>query len=192
MIKILDKFLPKSLQDDIESKMLDTQFGWYYFSETADKHLSHTDNNVMDSYQFTHTIYFFDTGVNSDYYMLIKKILNHVEKVEDIKVKKLFRIKANFTVPNINFKLNNYTRIHKDYGVYNDENNKNVYSFLYYVNDSDGDTRFFDDKLKLINSYKPKKGTGVLFKSSTLHSGSCPVNHDKRLVVNFIFEVDND
>jgi len=171
MIKVLNNFLPKALQDDIESKMLDTAFGWYYSPETADEDFSHTDNNVMDSYQFTHTVYFYDTGVNSDYYILIKKIL---------------RIKANFTVPNINFKLNNYTRIHKD------EHEKNDYTFLYYVNDSDGDTRFFDDKFKLINSIKPKKGTGALFKSKTLHSGSCPINHDKRLVINFVFEVEND
>ncbi len=186
MIKVLNNFLPKALQDDIESKMLDTAFGWYYSPETADEDFSHTDNNVMDSYQFTHTVYFYDTGVNSDYYILIKKILNHVEKIEDIKVKKILRIKANFTVPNINFKLNNYTRIHKD------EHEKNDYTFLYYVNDSDGDTRFFDDKFKLINSIKPKKGTGALFKSKTLHSGSCPINHDKRLVINFVFEAEND
>lgn len=186
MIKILNNFLPKSLQDDIESKLLGTDFGWYYFPETADKNLSHTDNNVLDCYQFTHTVYFYDIGVNSDYYMLIKKILNHVEKNEDIKVKKILRIKANFTVPNINFKSNNYTRIHKD------EHKKNIYSFLYYVNDSDGDTRFFDDKFKLINSSKPKKGTGALFKSKTFHAGSCPTNHDKRVVINFVFEVEND
>ena len=186
MIKILNNFLPKSLQDDIESKLLGTDFGWYYFPETADKNLSHTDNNVLDCYQFTHTVYFYNIGVNSDYYMLIKKILNHVEKNEDIKVKKILRIKANFTVPNINFKSNNYTRIHKD------EHKENIYSFLYYVNDSDGDTRFFNDKFKLINSSKPKKGTGALFKSTTFHAGSCPTNHDKRVVINFVFEVEND
>ena len=60
-------------------------------------------------------------------------------------------------------------------------------TFLYYVNDSDGDTIFFNKNKKEIKRVKPKKGTGVLFKSNTLHAGSNPINSDKRMVINYIF-----
>ena len=186
MIKTLNNFLPKDLQDEIESTMLSMDFGWYYYPSTADKNLSHTDENVKDSFHFTHTVYFYDTGINSSYYGLIKKVLDYVQKSENIKVKNLLRIKANFTTPQPNYNIHNYQPIHPD------EYSKNMYSFLYYVNDSDGDTRFFDQKFKLINSCTPKKGTGALFKATTFHAGSCPVNYDKRLVINFVFEVEND
>ena len=58
---------------------------------------------------------------------------------------------------------------------------------IYYVNESDGDTIFYDDNKKEIKRFKPKKGTGLVFKSYTLHAGSNPVKYDKRIVINFIF-----
>ena len=76
MIKTLNNFLPKNLQDEIESIMLSMDFGWYYYPSTADKNLSHTDKNVIDCFHFTHTVYFYDTGINSSYYNLIKKVLD--------------------------------------------------------------------------------------------------------------------
>jgi len=185
MIKNLNNFLPKNLQDEIENTLLSVDFGWFYFPTTGDEN-SFKDNNVIETYHFTHTLYFYDDGINSSYYNLVKKILEYVQEKENIKVKTLLRIKANFTTPQPNYKSYNYSPIHTD------GYDKNIYSFLYYVNDSDGDTRFFDNKFKLINTYTPKKGTGVLFKATTLHSGSCPVMCDKRLVINFVFEVEND
>ena len=41
--------------------------------------------------------------------------------------------------------------------------------------------------MKEIKRFKPKKGTGLVFKSNILHAGSNPVNYDKRIVINFNF-----
>jgi len=186
MIKTLNNFLPKDFEDELESILLGIDFGWYYYPTTIDKTQSLFDDNCKDGFHLTHTVYFYDTGINSAYYGLIKKVLDYVQKNENIKVKNLLRIKANFTTPRPNYKSHNYSPIHTD------EYRKNIYSFLYYVNDSDGDTRFFDQKFKLLDSCKPKKGTGVLFKSTTFHAASWPINFDKRVVINFVFEVEND
>ena len=56
--------------------------------------------------------------------------------------------------------------------------------FLYYVNDSDGDTLLFNDKLDIIRRVKPKKGRMLLFEGNTLHTSSHPTKSDYRMCIN--------
>ena len=72
--------------------------------------------------------------------------------------------------------------------IYNDTDLTGYKSLIYYVNDSDGDTIFFNDNLKEIKRVNPKKGKAVLFDSNILHCGSNPINTLNRVVINFIFE----
>ena len=68
-------------------------------------------------------------------------------------------------------------------------------TLLYYVNDSDGETFFYDkhftgEPLGLINktmSVKPKKGRAIIFDSNHLHAGSCPQESKFRMVLNCVF-----
>lgn len=55
---------------------------------------------------------------------------------------------------------------------------------LYYVNDADGDTVFFDKNKKIIKRVTPKKGRLVFFKGDISHSGGIP-KKSPRCVVNF-------
>lgn len=57
---------------------------------------------------------------------------------------------------------------------------------LYYVNDSDGDTFFFDGD-ECISRIKPIKGTAAMYPSNTWHAGSTPVEHETRVVINMVF-----
>lgn len=74
------------------------------------------------------------------------------------------------------------TTVHPDYGISFDENLKS-YSVIYYVNDSSGDTHFFDEDLKLKKRITPKKGNGVIFNSSILHAGQYPKSHLPRFAI---------
>jgi len=47
---------------------------------------------------------------------------------------------------------------------------------LYYVNNSDGDTFFFDNNRKVVERVSPKKGRMVIFDGLTLHASSMPSN----------------
>tara|TARA_B110000977_G_C11090784_1_gene496777 strand:- start:469 stop:1050 length:582 start_codon:yes stop_codon:yes gene_type:complete len=58
------------------------------------------------------------------------------------------------------------------------------YVVLYYVNDSDGDTVFFNKHNKIIKRVTPKKGRVVVFDGSILHGGGIP-KISPRAVVNF-------
>ena len=69
-------------------------------------------------------------------------------------------------------------------------------SMLYYVNDSDGDTIFFEESPEEFNGtlsvkqrVSPKKGTAVIFDSATIHAGQVPKNAKNRVVVSSIFLV---
>lgn len=54
---------------------------------------------------------------------------------------------------------------------------------IYYVNDSDGDTIFFEGD-KELQRVTPKKGRIVLFDGSTLHAGGFPTDNP-RCIVNY-------
>ena len=55
---------------------------------------------------------------------------------------------------------------------------------LYYVNDADGDTVFFDKNNNIIKSVSPKRGRVVMFDGLLYHGGGIP-KHGPRCVVNF-------
>mgnify|MGYP001554514535 CR=1 FL=1 len=55
---------------------------------------------------------------------------------------------------------------------------------LYYVNDSEGDTVFYNNQNQIIKSVTPKKGRLVVFDGLTLHSGGIPTENP-RCAVNF-------
>jgi hypothetical protein len=70
--------------------------------------------------------------------------------------------------------------------------------FLYYVNDSDGDTVFFDqfwskDNPASLNSLTeqvrvaPKMGLGVVFDGLQYHTSTSPIQNDYRCVINLDF-----
>lgn len=72
--------------------------------------------------------------------------------------------------------------------------------FLYYVNDSDGDTVFFDksspwntsleygeEQFKEIGRITPKQGSCVVFDGSVYHASSSPTKN-KRCVINFDYK----
>jgi hypothetical protein len=74
------------------------------------------------------------------------------------------------------------------------------YTFLYYVNDSDGDTILFNelrdarnsdtyqyDEFTLFKRVTPKRGRAILFNGMYYHSSSQPQNHHSRVILNINF-----
>ena len=58
---------------------------------------------------------------------------------------------------------------------------------LYYVNDADGDTFFFDSDGKVIHRETPERGKMVIFDGSVFHSSSSPSNN-VRMTLNINYE----
>ena len=61
-------------------------------------------------------------------------------------------------------------------------------TMIYYVNDSDGPTCFFDEDKKIIKQVHPKKGRLVAFPGETFHAGYCPTKSNYRYLININIE----
>jgi len=71
--------------------------------------------------------------------------------------------------------------------------------FLYYINDSDGDTLIYKEtveenikienlkNLNVVKSIKPQMGTGVIFDGKNYHSASFPIKSKYRAILNVSF-----
>lgn len=191
MIKRIE--IDKDYADVLAELMLGDEIAWYWNSGTVYE----TDDGVVfdsktkDSPQLTHTIYHND-NVYSEHYHYFTEMSHHLEPHIG-KIKRLIRIKANLMLKDGSYPDGFYNGAHIDYA------GKNLLSFVYYVNDSDGDTVIFDEhldgnphnlvELTEVDRQTPKAGSGIVFNSQRLHTSSSPRFTDRRVVVNYVFEM---
>lgn len=113
--------------------------------------------------------------INNRHIKLITPIVSKINSY--VKVENINRLKVNLLLKQ-NIGINQYNTPHRDPG---------NYSFVYYLNDSDGDTFFFNDDMSVLNRVTPTKNSGVLFDSNILHASANPAVTDARFVLNFVF-----
>lgn len=187
--------LPAIYEDDIAKAV--TEIPYYYASNTSygeeDPFLPHyiklsSNPNVIENGQFTHAV--LDEGnIVSNLYGFICPILYMFADKANVKINKITRIKINLLLRDKTFGTNNYNFPHSDRG-----SGEKV--FLYYINDSDGDTFIFKeydnfttipDNFTIVDRIKPVKGTGVFFDCLRYHASSNPSVSQHRYVINFNF-----
>lgn len=190
-IIIEDNLIIEEDQNKIIDTVLSKDFKWYYCHNgvNLNKNRDFNFNIGKNSFQLEHHI--ISDGVTaSDYFEIVTPVFL---KISDILKKdiKIFRCKFNFLTPNNN---NRHNIPHVDLAL---EEQKNFKSCIYYVDDSDGNTLFFNQRLpKLIEDLTvrqkvtPKKGKAVIFDSDIFHSSSNPFYYDKRIVLNLVFKVE--
>lgn len=184
MIKVWKKFLWPEKANIIEKDLLGPNFEWYWNESTLDRdeQLEFKTRNTVNSGQFIHKL--LETRYNdgnisvykSPLYEGFKQIFNQISYIN------IERIKCNLNLNKTGYKKTSHQPIHFDH------KSNDFRSLLYYINDSDGDTIFFNKKLKEIKRVKPKKNTAVLFDSNLLHCGCNPIKSNKRAVINFMFK----
>jgi hypothetical protein len=180
-IKIIDNYIPPKQAYDIEEFFLGPKLSWYWNKETIEQEEleKYKTKNTVNTGQFTHSImrnYENDILHTSDVYNSIKEIF------KNINFNLLIRIKSNLNLNVTGYKKKSHQPIHDDARV------SGYRSLIYYINDSDGDTIFFNDKLKEIKRVNPKKGRAVIFDSQILHCGCNPIKQQQRGVINFIYK----
>lgn len=186
---VLDNLFTQEEQDYTESYFLHQSFPWH-FSEN----IFTCNNKFIDAYktyhplleeflQLQHTFYNIDlkdksvvkTSMDTS---MVDKILDRILKHTKLDAE-VIRCKINLQPKNADAKENSYNTPHKDFDFKH-------FVILYYVNDSDGDTVFFNkDGLSIQQRIVPKKGRVLIFDGDKLHTGSHPRRALFRLIINF-------
>lgn len=193
-IEVIDNFLEKEIFDYVYNKINDGNFPWFKNKDpyTVDKtDLDSRDNfkDMIEYMQFVHIFYSYNSLKNvyekSNYFHTIQGLCDQLLKKfnrEDILIK---RAKVNIQPQNLKFNKHNHNSPHVD--LKNEEHKV----LLFYVNDSDGDTFFFDKSNKIIKKVSPVQNRAVIFDGNILHAGSHPKISDYRIVVNIDFNLCN-
>jgi Rps23 Pro-64 3,4-dihydroxylase Tpa1-like proline 4-hydroxylase len=177
---IIKDLLPNSLKSEIYNLLTCDHFPWFY-NENATNYQNNVSNE--NTFQFVH-IFYGSGRINSDKYQLIQTIMWFFEKETGIKIKAIDRVKANLTT-----RYNMTTKDKLD-AVHKDHDDKNFLSLVYYVNDSDGDTIFYDENGNIEHNVTPQANSLVYFKSNISHAGMFPRLNKRKIVINFVVEVE--
>ncbi len=191
-IIVLDNFLPKSYEDEIEKHFSSVEFPWYYTSgvsyswEENAKFIAN-DNNIKDVDGFVNRLIIENTKI-SGYGDLVKPLMYFVEDKFNMKVNHIIRARAVMIYKNPTFgEFYNVPHV--------DDMNEHM-TLIYYVNDSDGDTVIFKERYDKEIDYskktierrvEPRKGRAVLFNGLRYHTGSVP-KYNNRMLINFNFK----
>jgi len=183
---------PPQMANWIEERIIHN--GLWVFNEVTSsvgENVDANDQNILETHQFTNTYFTQEEGPGHNLFgEIAQPLLWMLEKETGLVVDGLVRIKANLLNQHPEFTKDNYHIPHIDHG------SNHCVSMVYYVNESDGDTRLFDHyvedgpfDMKMIHSNTPKKGNALFFQSHRFHASSNPVDSKSRCIINFVFSV---
>lgn len=166
---MVDDFIADDQANHIEDMCFSGFFNWYYLPD-----ITHAGRDVGAQFKvpaFTH-VFMGEQGASSFYNHIAQLPLNKKNiPFCDVKRAVAFLQMPDGTAPD------GHNNIHTDM-------NDSHLVLLYYVNDSDGDTYFFDADDNVIGNVTPKKNRAVIFDGSIRHASSRPKHHP-RCVINF-------
>lgn len=200
-VKVIEN-IPDYFFSFLEEFLLSSDSPWYWNSSTSyiSDGIETTGYNVFENNttketpQFTHS--FIDNGRDiSKYAHFMTDVTKYINEFI-MPIEKIVKVKSNLLLKDENYPNDFYHPPHSDvFG----ENYDKQWTFLYYINDSDGDTFIFDKEwhptndnklpeLSVSERYTPKAGNALLFKSNIYHASSPPKLNERRIVLNFVFE----
>jgi len=157
LVKIIDDVFPSYIQDYLEESCFEENFPWSFLNDTAfpamkgNPAFGHLGIDNFD--QFSNVGIFFKIPI-----LMISNAFN-------LKHENVVRARFGLYLPLANADLHNNPHVDMP------EPHSVV---LYYLNECDGDTFFFDNDKNIIERVTPKKGRTVLFDGKILHSSSMP------------------
>ena len=193
MFTVVKNAIPAQYQEHIASLMNKISWKWHGNTSYADTSSRYQEMqqypNIVDNGQFTHPILDDGTVFSSDIGLLIPVLYMFADKV-GVHVNSILRIRINLTIQDKTFTQENYNYPHTDM--------MPSRAFLYYINDSDGDTVLFKEtavdnadalpeQFNIMERITPEAGKGVFFDSCRFHASSNPVTCKARYVINFNF-----
>ena len=179
-----DNLLPKGYANQLLADITNFRFPWTYVSDVT---YEHEDNNPG----FAHASFDAINNVYSDYLPFFKPMIYSMEEASGKPINQLLRIRVGMLLnmgrdipnsPHIDFVMSHYT-------------------CCYYVNDSDGDTIVYDQRMKpgetseetktfsennkftIADRGPPVFNSACFFDGTRYHASSYPRVHNKRIVI---------
>ena len=171
-IEVYDNLIHPQLSNDIEYLLISGKISDVKYTYSPNL----TSKESSQSY-IPGLCHDFHTPENSPVYFALSQILYNFCHSQFIYINSIFQARAFLQLPVSSNNL--LTGIHKDLEIPH-------WVCLYYVNDSDGDTIFFNNEKKEIKRVSPKKGRVAFFDGNIFHSSSSPTKNT-RAVLNFDF-----
>ncbi len=198
---IIDNCIPKTLQDMIEREVFSLHLPWYFLDNITFSGKKFDDKILTTNYGFNHTFVSIERNevmpIHTLFFPIISCALEKLKLPYD--TNRFYGGRLFLQLPDGNPNRHNNPHIDRE---------QPHWVFLYYVNESDGDTILFDKttldispseynlrmKQNNFNSYiesafkvseriTPKKGTCIIFDGARYHASSSPTVN-KRCVVN--------
>lgn len=188
-IIVVDDIISKDYQNHILNLVNEQDFPLYFRPNIVTHNYSDEVSNV---HGFTHQL-FENTKPTSNYFSPIYPMVLTITEKTGVKFNRLDRMRFNFVLGNPESKL--------DYHMPHIDNYFPHYVAIYYVNDCDGDTVIFNERLEIESEeaddqilkrnqwsikqrVSPKKGRLVLFDGRYYHASSYTKTQPYRCVIN--------
>ena len=200
----IDNFISPRYAEHLKQTVMDAKFPWYFNRDITSPlwfwQQNHLNDSTLDVEESSFTgfmhILWGREGKESEFYDIFVPLLYSMEEKINMSIKDLIQLRLGLFTLNKNRQP--YHVPHVDY-----QNDGLKYTAIYYLNDSDGDTFFFNEFLdpnikRFINGYdpslftvaksvKPKQGKLVLFDGRRYHASSYPESTPERMVLNINF-----
>lgn len=157
---------------------------------TLNKRLGSADDGIAGVTGEDYTDFFFfvsnpDIEGNERMHDICMTVVNKFCQKHNLDIDSVFRSRSNIATRNPDRRPSN---------PHVDTLDHEHYVFLYYVNDSDGDTTLYNEHangsfytpkdLTVFKTIKPKAGTAVLFPGRQFHAWAAPFESDYRTIIN--------
>jgi len=202
-IIIIPEFYEPDTFATIKQAVDSQEFSWFYNAQTSTTNSKRpedqneiknwfVDEKTEDSQQYIHGVCF-EGKVFSKLYHVLAPALEKLRLHHSADFEKICRIKLNSIPRDRGYPEGCYNVPHLD-SVVSDIDH---WSLLVYINDSDGDTLFFNellvdkngappDKLTIRERLSPKANMAAFFYSGRWHASSTPKETNRRVVVNHV------
>lgn len=201
IIKVIDNVVGKRYQEEIKETLFGKTFDWHY-----NKLLTSGDSGYGNASGFTHRLSETRPEMNSQYVDYFLPLVYEISSKSNVDYKYVIRSRSFFQLPSFNENDHDFFHV--------DDTETPHFVFLYYVNDSDGDTVILKNKFKyglpdddtttsgnpnwhnpkglitdnshieILDTVSPKQGRVVVFDGAHYHAAGIPKKNE-RIVLNF-------